>query len=182
RMHEEQLQQLELARCELNGVTPARDLAGLAVEHEVLEREHAVGGLAAPPQHGPHACHELFEGGGLGDIGVGAGVETRPATAARAVSMMIPTSPARRRRRAISSPSSPGSITSSTTTSGWPPRAARSASSPVVAVDTANPSYSKPICKNSRICSSSSTISTLGRRAASLAPRIVACIALALLV
>src|SRR5258706_3514722 len=66
RMHQEQFQQVKLARGQIDGTLVACDKTCDAIERDSLKREHVAKVLPLPPQHCPHPRHEFLKGKRLG--------------------------------------------------------------------------------------------------------------------
>jgi hypothetical protein len=75
----ERLQQLELREGQRDGATVDRDLAAAPVEHDRTRAEHlhAEGARTGPPQHRADAAAKLGDAEGLGDVVVGAGLQSQ---------------------------------------------------------------------------------------------------------
>src|ERR1700722_2101659 len=138
-------QQVELGRRELDVDAPSSDLMRRLVELEVGEAEHTVIVRTEPgaTQDGLHPGDHFGQRERFGDVVVPADRQTRQLVVQR-----VPggdeengdVDTVRPEAGVTSSPSSPGSITSRMTRSGGSSCASESASLPVTATSTSNPS------------------------------------------
>src|SRR5436190_14544912 len=76
RMHHKKLQQVKLARRQLNDPTIAVDYAGATIERHSLKRQLFTKLQATPAQHCTYPCHQLLECKWLGHIIIGPNIQT----------------------------------------------------------------------------------------------------------